>query len=93
MYNVIWNSLHVLHNVGIRGTTYYKRKGFVNQETLSEEAIEVMRKLKSVFNPNNLANPKKIFPMRRGCGEMSIDPENNRSKTTAHEKDPEFVQF
>ena len=35
----------------------------------SEEAIEVMRKLKTVFNPNNLANPKKIFPMRRGCGE------------------------
>ena len=59
----------------------------------SEEAIEVMRKLKTVFNPNNLANPKKIFPMRRGCGEMSIDPEINRSKTIAHEKDPEFVQF
>ena len=31
--------------------------------------------------------------MPRGCGEMSIDPEINRSKTIAHEKDPEFVQF
>ncbi len=32
--------------------------------------LDVMQQLKEVFNPQNLANPGKIFPMRRGCGEM-----------------------
>jgi glycolate oxidase subunit GlcD len=36
----------------------------------SEKELEVMQRLKLVFNPENLANPSKVFPMRRGCGEM-----------------------
>jgi len=36
----------------------------------SEKELDVMLRLKMVFNPQNLANPSKIFPMRRGCGEM-----------------------
>ena len=36
----------------------------------SEKELDVMQRLKAVFNPDNLANPSKIFPMRRGCGEM-----------------------
>jgi glycolate oxidase len=36
----------------------------------SEKELDVMQRLKTVFNPQNLANPSKIFPMRRGCGEM-----------------------
>lgn len=36
----------------------------------SEKELDVMQQLKEVFNPDNLANPGKIFPIRRGCGEM-----------------------
>lgn len=36
----------------------------------SPRELETMQQLKSVFNPQNLANPNKVFPMRRGCGEM-----------------------
>jgi glycolate oxidase subunit GlcD len=36
----------------------------------SEAELGVMQQLKGVFNPENLANPSKIFPIRRGCGEM-----------------------
>ena len=35
----------------------------------TEEELQVMQMLKAVFNPENLANPGKIFPVRRGCGE------------------------
>lgn len=37
----------------------------------SQDELDVMRRLRDVFNPDNLANPGKIFPVRRGCGEMS----------------------
>lgn len=36
----------------------------------SEKELQVMQELKAVFNPENLANPSKVFPVRRGCGEM-----------------------
>ena len=37
----------------------------------SQDELDVMQRLRDIFNPNNLANPGKIFPIRRGCGEMS----------------------
>ena len=40
----------------------------------SQDELDVMQRLRDVFNPNNLANPGKIFPVRRGCGEMSWNP-------------------
>ena len=48
--------------------------GFEKQEFMalffSEKELDVMQRLKAVFNPDNLANPSKIFPMSHGCGEM-----------------------
>jgi glycolate oxidase subunit GlcD len=35
----------------------------------TESELAVMHRLKDVFDPENLANPEKIFPMRSGCGE------------------------
>ncbi|PYV90957.1 MAG: FAD-binding oxidoreductase [Acidobacteria bacterium] len=36
----------------------------------SEADLHAMQQLKRVFNPENLANPSKIFPIRRGCREL-----------------------
>jgi glycolate oxidase len=48
--------------------------GLEKQEFMSlfftPKELDVMQQLKEVFNPLNLANPGKIFPVRRGCGEM-----------------------
>ena len=59
----------------------------------SEADLQVMERLKQVFNPDNLANPQKIFPMRRGCGEMSSLSEDSRDRLSRFEEDPEFVRF
>ena len=45
----------------------------------SQDEMDVMRRLRDVFNPHNLANPGKIFPVRRGCGEMSWNQPNGRN--------------
>jgi glycolate oxidase len=38
----------------------------------SEADLETMRKVKDVFNPNDTANPWKVFPTRQSCGEISL---------------------
>ncbi len=38
----------------------------------SEEDMETMRKIKAVFNPNEVLNPWKVFPTRKSCGEVSL---------------------
>jgi glycolate oxidase subunit GlcD len=35
----------------------------------SPESLETMKRLKRTFDPANLSNPDKIFPMRTACGE------------------------
>lgn len=35
----------------------------------SPESLETMKRLKRTFDPANLSNPDKIFPMRAACGE------------------------
>lgn len=35
----------------------------------TESELAVMRRLKTVFDPENLANPEKIFPTGKGCGD------------------------
>ena len=45
----------------------------VNSEEASvfnEADLDVMMRVKRVFNPNGLLNPAKIFPSRRGCTEI-----------------------
>lgn len=36
----------------------------------SEDDLEIMGRVKSVFNPTGLMNPAKIFPTRRSCTEI-----------------------
>lgn len=38
----------------------------------SESDLEVMRRLKQVFNPEEIVNPWKVFPTRKSCGEVSM---------------------
>jgi hypothetical protein len=34
----------------------------------------VMRRVRDAFNPQGLLNPEKIFPSKKGCGEIHIRP-------------------
>ncbi|NEQ26058.1 MAG: FAD-binding oxidoreductase, partial [Microcoleus sp. SIO2G3] len=45
-------------------------------EMFTETDLETMQWVRSTFNPKGLANPEKIFPTPRSCGEAakSIDP-------------------
>jgi len=38
----------------------------------SEDDMETMRKVKSVFNPSDVVNPWKVFPTKHSCGEISL---------------------
>lgn len=40
-------------------------------QMFSEEDLETMQYVRSVFNPFGLANPEKIFPTPRSCGESA----------------------
>ena len=74
------------HGIGLEKREYMRL-------FFSEADLHVMGQLKRVFNPDNLANPQKIFPMRRGCGEMSSLSEDSRRPLSESEGDPEFVRF
>ncbi|HEX2915521.1 MAG TPA: FAD-linked oxidase C-terminal domain-containing protein [Chloroflexia bacterium] len=38
----------------------------------SEDDLETMRKVKNIFNPDEVVNPWKVFPTRKSCGEISL---------------------
>ena len=38
----------------------------------SETDLDVMGRIKSVFNPEGLCNPGKIFPTSKGCVEVML---------------------
>src|ERR1700689_1709516 len=40
----------------------------------SEADLDVMRNVRAAFNPRGLLNPEKIFPTKKGCGEIHIHP-------------------
>jgi len=40
----------------------------------SEADMELMKRVRGVFNPNGLLNPGKIFPTSKGCGEIYVRP-------------------
>jgi glycolate oxidase len=58
--------------------------GTEKQEYMSwifnEDDMETMRKIKSVFNPDEVMNPWKIFPTRKSCGEISLKMRLLKSK-------------
>jgi glycolate oxidase len=54
-------------------------------EMFSETDLETMIWVRSVFNPKGLANPEKIFPTPRTCGEAA--------RAKAHEQFPALERF
>ena len=40
----------------------------------SEADLDLMRNVRAAFNPEELLNPEKIFPNKKGCGEIHIRP-------------------
>jgi glycolate oxidase len=40
----------------------------------SEADLDVMRNVRAAFNPQGLLNPDKIFPSKKGCGEIHVRP-------------------
>jgi len=38
----------------------------------SEADLDLMKRVRGVFNPDNLLNPGKIFPTSKGCGEIYV---------------------
>jgi glycolate oxidase len=40
----------------------------------SEAELEVMSRMRNAFNPTGLLNPEKIFPTKKGCGEIHSAP-------------------
>jgi glycolate oxidase len=40
----------------------------------SDADLELMRGVRSVFNPAGLLNPDKILPLGKGCGEVRVQP-------------------
>jgi glycolate oxidase len=53
------------HGIGI------EKSGYVS-EMFSEDDLDVMRRVKQVFNPRDLCNPGKIFPTGKGCVEITM---------------------
>jgi len=41
----------------------------------SEADLEMMKRVRNVFNPTGLLNPGKIFPSSKGCGEIYVRPQ------------------
>ncbi len=58
--------------------------GTEKQEYMSwlfnEDDLEVMRRVKHVFNPDELVNPWKVFPTKKSCGEISLKMRLMKSK-------------
>ena len=40
----------------------------------SEAELDLMRHVRDAFNPKGLLNPDKIFPSKKGCGEIHVQP-------------------
>src|SRR5437870_1528203 len=56
-------SLSGEHGIG------YEKKEYMGM-VFTEADLDVMMRVKRVFNPDGLLNPSKIFPSRRGCTEI-----------------------
>jgi glycolate dehydrogenase FAD-linked subunit len=41
----------------------------------SEADLNLMKRVRDVFNPTGLLNPGKIFPIAKGCGEIYVRPQ------------------
>lgn len=53
------------HGIGI------EKSGYIADQ-FGEHDLEVMRRIKAVFNPRDLCNPGKVFPTGKGCIEITM---------------------
>jgi len=58
------------HGIGLEKSQYMDR-------IFSEADLAQMKAIKTLFDPKGLANPEKIFPVRKGCGEthQAVNPQ------------------
>jgi glycolate oxidase len=49
----------------------------------SKDDLDLMKRVRSVFNPAGLLNPGKIFPTSKGCGEIYVRPRPTSRALTA----------
>lgn len=49
----------------------------------SEDDIDLMKRVRAVFNPTGLLNPGKILPTSKGCGEIYVRPKTTPSASLA----------
>jgi len=49
----------------------------------TEIELGLMQRIRNVFNPAGLLNPGKIFPVRKGCGEIRLRPQPETGGTPA----------
>jgi FAD/FMN-containing dehydrogenase len=61
------------HGIGI------EKKEFMDL-VFTEDDLDVMMRVKSVFNPRGLLNPSKIFPTRRSCTEIGKGSTTNTAE-------------
>ena len=52
----------------------------------SSADLDLMQRVRGVFNPEGLLNPGKIFPTSKGCGEIYVRPP--RDVSAAHARKP-----
>jgi glycolate dehydrogenase FAD-linked subunit len=45
----------------------------------SEADLDLMQRVRAIFNPEGLLNPGKIFPTSKGCGEIYVRPPRGTS--------------
>ncbi len=57
------------HGIGIEKSKYMSR-------LFSEADLNKMKQIKAAFDPQQLSNPLKIFPIRAGCGETHLSISN-----------------
>ena len=49
----------------------------------SDDDFELMRRIHDAFNPRSALNPGKIFPLNKGCGEITPQSAGGRSSCSA----------
>jgi glycolate oxidase len=52
----------------------------------SESDLELMKRVRAIFNPEGLLNPGKIFPNAKGCGEIYVRPPRNGNAAPAERR-------
>jgi glycolate oxidase subunit GlcD len=61
------------HGIGL------EKRGWMTK-VFSQSELDRMQAIRKVFDPKHLANPDKVFPLRRACGEAGIQSASEQLK-------------